>query len=51
MLKKARQCGTIDYAWKIILLVLNKTYLHGTPKNHHDEAILMGTNNIGSYEK
>ena len=23
----------------------------GTPKNHHDEAIPMGTNNIGSYEK
>ena len=50
MLKKARQCGTIDYAWKIILF-LNKTYVNGTPKNHHDEAILMGTNNIGSYEK
>ena len=33
------------------LLVLNKTYVTGTHKNHHDEAIPMGTNNIGSYEK
>ena len=23
----------------------------GTPKNHHDEAMAMGTNNMGSYEK
>ena len=51
MLKKVRQCETTDYSKKIILLVLNKTYVNGTPKNHHDEAILMGTNNIGSYEK
>ena len=29
------------------LLVLNKTYVMGT----HYEAIPMGTNNIGSYEK
>ena len=33
------------------LLVLNKTYSMGTHKHHHDEAIPMGTNNIGSYEK
>ena len=32
------------------LLVL-KTYVMGTHKNHHDAAIPMGTNNIGSYEK
>ena len=51
MLKKARQRGSIDYACKIILLALNKTYIMGTPKNHHDEAIPMGTNNMGSYEK
>ena len=51
MLKKARQWGTIDYASKIILLILNKTYVMGTPKNHHDQAILIGTNNNGSYEK
>ena len=33
------------------LLVLNKTYGMGTHNNHHDKAIPMGTNNIGSYEK
>ena len=35
----------------IIWLVLNKTYVMGTPKNHHDKAMPVGTNNIRSYEK
>ena len=51
MLKRARLRGIIDHGLKIILLALNKTYIMGSPKNHHDEAMSMGSNNMGSYEK